>query len=707
MSFVSTKAKFHLALDGVGLILQGAPASPAYRMNNAPVYGTRFASGDRDYSDLSQWWYLTQTDWSGGFKNTPPFVDDAKFYYSSNIDARTKPGTIRLEREMELVFDNDANNNEIMGLFTSVQSGTGRTHFIDNSQSRNITGTVAWDSNSNPSMELGRGDYLWSFGDTVQNSSTAVPYPFVRSNKTSDINGIIDGDIDNDGAIGIEVGGTLYVLAKTTVNKISVVKTALQNPASGADWTLVSETSYGNSLGAKLAGAAYLDGQIIYLVVGEPRSGLYSLDIATGIVLEIYQFDGTTQLGSYYKGGRYVQPFQNGVLITVCKSGTDDEDGDIWKYDGTTLTKIWSSDEAKVAFSTREGKPWLRGGATIYGDNAFWGNLVYDGEHFFNFIKSINDTPSQVAIPVGTDGEYLYLVDNVVTGSDPQSQLYRYNKSGTIYKDGANNSAFLIFSQHDKLQSIDKLLNAINIGFEEFASGQSISIYYSLDPIPDPNITTGAWTLLGTASHTLDGATRVAKTFPFPAGIIAKKIWFRVELTGGGSNTPALTDLTLEYLPLPDYKKQWTLNVNCADDLKLLDGTLTEIVARELKSRLERMWWTKSQLDFQDLDYATTTVNDASFDATETTVTVVSTYDFPEQGRIRVDDEEILYTGKTPTTFTGCTRGARGTRAATHANSSVVNNAYRVIITDIEMKAPILLEDKNTEYVVGISLREV
>lgn len=50
----------------------------------------------------------------------------------------------------------------------------------------------------------------------------------------------------------------------------------------------------------------------------------------------------------------------------------------------------------------------------------------------------------------------------------------------------------------------------------------------------------------------------------------------------------------------------------------------------------------------------------------DTTVTVSDTTGFPTVGFITADLEIIKYTGKTPTTFTGCTRGSDGTTAVSH-----------------------------------------
>lgn len=61
--------------------------------------------------------------------------------------------------------------------------------------------------------------------------------------------------------------------------------------------------------------------------------------------------------------------------------------------------------------------------------------------------------------------------------------------------------------------------------------------------------------------------------------------------------------------------------------------------------------------------------------AADTTINVTSTTNFDSSGVITIENEKIVYTGVTPTTITGCTRGQFGTTAAAHAlNSVVVNN---------------------------------
>lgn len=65
-----------------------------------------------------------------------------------------------------------------------------------------------------------------------------------------------------------------------------------------------------------------------------------------------------------------------------------------------------------------------------------------------------------------------------------------------------------------------------------------------------------------------------------------------------------------------------------------------------------------------------------SLNSSDTTITVDSTSDFPSSGAISIDDELITYTGTNATTFTGCTRGAENTTAASHDDNSIVSGVY-------------------------------
>jgi len=75
---------------------------------------------------------------------------------------------------------------------------------------------------------------------------------------------------------------------------------------------------------------------------------------------------------------------------------------------------------------------------------------------------------------------------------------------------------------------------------------------------------------------------------------------------------------------------------------------------------------------------ATTVITGGTLSSSNTTVTVSSTAAFTSSGNILIDSETISYSGKTATTFTGCTRGLSGTgsgAATTHANGSTVTQS--------------------------------
>ena len=77
---------------------------------------------------------------------------------------------------------------------------------------------------------------------------------------------------------------------------------------------------------------------------------------------------------------------------------------------------------------------------------------------------------------------------------------------------------------------------------------------------------------------------------------------------------------------------------------------------------------------------ASSTVGTGGIDATATTIPVASASAAPQDGVCLIGEEIVLYTGKTSTTLTGCTRGYDGTTAASHAEGAPVY--FDIIIAD-------------------------
>ena len=83
-----------------------------------------------------------------------------------------------------------------------------------------------------------------------------------------------------------------------------------------------------------------------------------------------------------------------------------------------------------------------------------------------------------------------------------------------------------------------------------------------------------------------------------------------------------------------------------------------------------------------------TTLTDGSLTAANATVTVDSTAGFPSTGSIVIESEKITYTGKTSTTFTGCTRGVDDSDGATHVDNSTVTSTVVEISLTSEGSTP-------------------
>ena len=249
------------------------------------------------------------------------------------------------------------------------------------------------------------------------------------------------------------------------------------------------------------------------------------------------------------------------------------------------------------------------------------------------------------------------------------------------------------------VSTIEKLANGVTIIFSPFAEGESILVDYSIDGLV-------TWTNLGTASYTLDGGSATKKTFFFGTDIQFRKIAFRIKLASDGTSTPAFQDISLRYIPIPDYKYQWSFNIDAGDNIKLLDErTAEKNYGIDIRNNLRASFLKREIVDIEDIDYMENTL-DGELTAAATTITVDKTDGFPEAGRLKINNEEILYTGKTSTTFTGCTRGYRGTVAIAHSDGDTVSTKYQALITDFEERNVVLPDDVGEEFLIKLTLIE-
>jgi len=130
------------------------------------------------------------------------------------------------------------------------------------------------------------------------------------------------------------------------------------------------------------------------------------------------------------------------------------------------------------------------------------------------------------------------------------------------------------------------------------------------------------------------------------------------------TNTSTLVPGTVRYT-VPTSTKHIDYNtarIKKDTDLNTSGGNLSKLDYNEYISR---------GFATQEDEVETTTLDGALTDSA-TTVTVASTTGFTSTGVIFILGEQISYTGITSTTFTGCTRGANSTTAASHVTTTQV-----------------------------------
>lgn len=676
---IDIKNKYHVALDDTGLILRGVPENPVYEMSAAPLYTSRFAQGDRTYDDFSKWWYWVQTDWFNGLQTDREWKDNAKFYASQNIDTFSEPGVLKLHRTATQVenFDSEA----ICFAYGTV--GGNDSEYFGGDDGIYTDGTTSPITNSPDDVRTlyPFKDYLWSgswqFFGGIDPDSVVVTYDdSTFTDQTANIETALGWAPHKCTAIEPFASG-IYI-GVSGENNAGIVNTSVANPTTSGDYSVAVSIpgSY------RFVSMKILGGDIVYLLTNNTQdySYLFVYNIASDTNTLLREFKGVNY--NTATGNRYIIEVTEGLIVVAPNS--DDIGGELWLYDGSTFTRVYQSNSFKEdLYGDEQAGYFTRGGIGLDG-KAYLPGIIYDSGNIHNGFLDIGNSDALMwGIGVSKGGN-IYLVDNT-----DNTIVYEKSDSSNYRSSTGNN--WLVFNKFSKVAGIPKLAYSMTIIFDKFDVGESIELEYNIDDITDSS----SWNDLGTASYANDGGEITEKTFYFPENTKFRTIWIRVKMDSDGSSTPRLNDTVMEYSPAPTQDKRWKFRVDCSDSIELLSGQKQNEKGREIRGRLLKTWLSSDIVDFQDVDFAMCNLT-SPVSAGDTTISVDDTSEFPEAGRLRIDNEVIYYSGKTQTSFTGCTRGEKETDDSAHSitqsstgtissSGSTVTGSGTAFITELQV----------------------
>lgn len=678
---------YHIAINQQGYVLSGAPHGVLNRkfsrsMGEAPVNGAEPTQFDAEYQDASAYLPWAQIDFSGGFQ-FDKWLDNAGFENGSGLEYIKKYKEVTLLNDKTLVKDFGASftfgaaiqyNRDTLGLLIGVTKAAGASQLWGISTSNALTQiTVGW-SNVNAVNAMDEGGGKAFIGCTVSAGSPLKSY---------DTAGGL-ADITLSGALPNSANTIVRMVKRVGMGGSNVVRiyvggytgTALSGDALiysddlGVSWTdLVKKTGTNRQI---IAGVDNL-GTLYYLIQDGGRTELWWANDTT--VTQVYVWNNlTSPTIQSWLGKVYIMGFEAGQLRRF-----------VWN--GAQMNTVF---EQKLPNTTPGNLDLDASPMVVYLNNLLSYGMIYDGSYNFpsyNFKFSGNKNyPFAVFGAGGSEVPYFYGLNGT------SLQVSRLNTA--VYQSTGNFYTGLFAA---KKWAVDKMWANITLSFKELTDGQTIVVDSSIDG-------EATWVNVGTVTHT---AGETERTLYFPSNTISKRIQLRFTLTGDTTATPTLYSYVARFLVLPDVKNYWTFRLDCRDKLMLLDGkTIEPKKSIELRNIIMNARVAKQNIELQDVDFAENTL-DGLLSATATTIKVKDTTGFPEQGRIKIEQEEILYSSIDSFNFMGCTRAARGTKALSHADTTRVSNAYNIVLQNVAETNIVMAQAKIPESVLSITCIEL
>lgn len=656
-----TRTRYHVAINGKGFQLRGAPQSPAYIKQDVPTPSVSALASDAGYDQFAGngWKYWAQTDWSGGMAQLK-WKDDATFMDGQGIDVLSEFGKVTLQANFtSAVKITGSHSYGAHGthdqdlLFGTVKSGAAKVFKITSANALTTLSAYSGISAVNSMSRFG-SDTLIGLTRTSGTLKTLSVYR----------NGAISG-IRNTNPIVRAVRG---IGARAYVSEQIA---SLSGDRLSYSTTLPTFTSAHNAgKNRKITKIGDLNGTPYFFVEDGKRLEMLKWDEFAERAFPIYAWNDFTSYG--------VTNYISVIVITGVENGSKTA----YAFNGARVWQISPefADDSNYDFS----KPF-----------EFEGNLHTKGAQW-----------DGVAWVPGFYGKYSSVLYTPFANFN--SKAYGFAITGThiriAYFDTTKNqvSGHVVSSNFGhQIGAVDKLVNRATINCEGLATGQMIELLRSTDE--------GAnYTSVGTLKFATEGAL-TAKDLYFPSGFVTKTWLYKTVLVGPGTSTPTLNDVSFQYIPIPDTKRRWSLGLDAGNDVRLLNKQNEQRDGKALVSDLWAEKEAKRTVTFEDVDAISAKIVSAMTSA-NTTARINGTRGFPPKGRIRAVlngvAEEMTYTSAEGTQIKGLSRAQKGTKARAYTSGQRVDNYYTVIIRDLREQINDT-DQLTTESVAQITLLEV
>lgn len=656
------RSRYHIAINGKGFMLRGAPSSPRYLQERAPTLVNQLGSGDLNYNQLngSGWSYWTQTDWSGGFQRLK-FKDDASFKDGQAVDTIKKYGDVKLQYGWTSAA-------------TISGSHTYGAHDVNNGSL--ILGTIK--AGAAKIFKLTSANVL----------STLSAMTGISAVNTMD-------RFKNDTIIGMtRTSGTIKTLSKYNGTSISGFRNA--NPIVRSVHAIGIRLYTGERVSSLSGDVLYyttsLSGFTSAYQAGKNRNiqriddlnGSPYFFIKEGRRVEMFRWDEFAERAYPIYAWEDLSNFTTRVYLSMMIiTGTSNNKSVAYAFNGA---RLWQIFDDQLLDSSYDFSKSFEFGGNFQVKGATW-----DGEFWFPGIYGKLDA-SRVYTPF----------ENFA------NKAYGYSTSGTLLRLGYQDTSKYAVSGHiissefgSNIGGVDKLVNTVDVNVESLTSGQTVEIFRSVDG-------GSSFNSVGKVSYAQDGAAK-KKTLYFPSGFVTKLWNYKAQLVGPGTTTPTLKDVTFQYRPTPDLKRRWSVSVDSGDNIKLLNKQDEQ---RDGKAVIQDIWLemeAKRTVIFEDVNAFEVSLVSAMTSGA-TSARVANTRLMPPRGRMRIVSnnqiEEMTYTSADGGRILGISRAQKSTLARAYTSANKVDNFYNVIVTDL--REQVNNTDQNTtESIAQITLLEV